>query len=75
MEAILFKRTTFLIIATSLAPNSPKGFDLSLARYKRTRELIKALKHSPAPLHCKASQCRTTMQALYKPNVMSGWLV
>ncbi|KAH9028371.1 Gtr1/RagA G protein conserved region-domain-containing protein [Lactarius pseudohatsudake] len=45
-EAILFERTTFLVIATSSSPDGPDGFDLSAARYERTSELIKALKHS-----------------------------
>ncbi|KAN0135371.1 Gtr1/RagA G protein conserved region domain containing protein [Lactarius tabidus] len=45
-EAILFERTTFLVIATSSPPDGPEGFDLSPERYERTSELIKALKHS-----------------------------
>ena len=45
-EAILFERTTFLVIATSSPPDGPEGFDLSAARYERTSEIIKALKHS-----------------------------
>lgn len=45
-EAILFERTTFLVIATSSPPDGPDGFDLSPERYERTSELIKALKHS-----------------------------
>lgn len=45
-EAILFERTTFLVIATSSPPDGPEGFDLGAARYERTSELIKALKHS-----------------------------
>lgn len=48
-EAILFERTTFLVIATSSPPDedSPDN-DLSPTRYERTSELIKALKHSCA---------------------------
>ncbi len=45
-EAILFERTTFLVIATSSPPDGPDGFNLSAERYERTSELIKALKHS-----------------------------
>ncbi|KAI0301196.1 Gtr1/RagA G protein conserved region-domain-containing protein [Multifurca ochricompacta] len=46
-EAILFERTTFLVIATSSPPDGPEGgLDLSPTRYERTSELIKALKHS-----------------------------
>jgi Ras-related GTP-binding protein A/B len=44
-EAILFERTTFLVIATS-SPPEPVNDDLSPTRYERTSELIKALKHS-----------------------------
>jgi Ras-related GTP-binding protein A/B len=44
-EAILFERTTFLVIATS-SPPGPVNDDLSPTRYERTSELIKALKHS-----------------------------
>lgn len=51
-EAILFERTTFLVIATSSPPDeaSPEQVksDLSPTRYERTSELIKALKHSCA---------------------------
>ncbi|KAN0118611.1 Gtr1/RagA G protein conserved region domain containing protein [Russula decolorans] len=51
-EAILFERTTFLVIATSSPPGegSPEQVknDLSPTRYERTSELIKALKHSCA---------------------------
>jgi Ras-related GTP-binding protein A/B len=48
-EAILFERTTFLVIATSAPPDSPDpANDLSSTRYERTSELIKALKHSCA---------------------------
>ena len=51
-EAILFERTTFLVIATSCPPDegSPEQVksDLSSTRYERTSELIKALKHSCA---------------------------
>jgi Ras-related GTP-binding protein A/B len=52
-EAILFERTTFLVIATSCPPDkegSPEQVksDLSPTRYERTSELIKALKHSCA---------------------------
>jgi Ras-related GTP-binding protein A/B len=45
-EAILFERTTFLVIATSSPPDDPEQADLSPTRYERTSELIKALKHS-----------------------------
>ncbi|KAI0248644.1 Gtr1/RagA G protein conserved region-domain-containing protein [Lactifluus subvellereus] len=45
-EAILFERTTFLVIATSSPPDGPEQVDLSPTRYERTSELIKALKHS-----------------------------
>jgi len=53
-EAILFERTTFLVIATSSPPDAPDAAetedagDLSPTRYERTSELIKALKHSCA---------------------------
>jgi Ras-related GTP-binding protein A/B len=50
-EAILFERTTFLVIATSAPPDEGSGqaaSDLSSTRYERTSELIKALKHSCA---------------------------
>jgi Ras-related GTP-binding protein A/B len=49
-EAILFERTTFLVIATSAPPSdsSENANDLSSTRYERTSELIKALKHSCA---------------------------
>ncbi|KAH9992054.1 Gtr1/RagA G protein conserved region-domain-containing protein [Russula vinacea] len=51
-EAILFERTTFLVIATSSPPNEGRpeqvSNDLSPTRYERTSELIKALKHSCA---------------------------
>lgn len=51
-EAILFERTTFLVIATSSPPNDGRPEqaknDLSPTRYERTSELIKALKHSCA---------------------------
>ena len=51
-EAILFERTTFLVIATSSPPDAPppeqEASDLSPTRYERTSELIKALKHSCA---------------------------
>jgi Ras-related GTP-binding protein A/B len=52
-EAILFERTTFLVIATSSPPDGedrPEQVksDLSPTRYERTSELIKALKHSCA---------------------------
>ncbi|KAI0269955.1 Gtr1/RagA G protein conserved region-domain-containing protein [Gloeopeniophorella convolvens] len=47
-EAVLFERTTFLVIATSSPPDGPAGADLSPTRYERTSELIKALKHSCA---------------------------
>jgi len=46
-EAILFERTTFLVLATSTpSDGSEKANDLSSTRYERTSELIKALKHS-----------------------------
>jgi Ras-related GTP-binding protein A/B len=49
-EAILFERTTFLVIATSSPPDEGRPDqvknDLSPTRYERTSELIKALKHS-----------------------------
>ena len=46
-SAILFERTTFLVIATSSPPDGPEqADDLSSTRYERTSELIKALKHS-----------------------------
>ena len=49
-EAILFERTTFLVIATSSPPDEVGSEqvknDLSPTRYERTSELIKALKHS-----------------------------
>jgi Ras-related GTP-binding protein A/B len=51
-EAILFERTTFLVIATSSPPDQSSHEqgknDLSPTRYERTSELIKALKHSCA---------------------------
>jgi Ras-related GTP-binding protein A/B len=49
-EAILFERTTFLVIATSApaSDSSENVNDLSSTRYERTSELIKALKHSCA---------------------------
>ena len=48
-EAILFERTTFLVIAISSPPDGPEqANDLSSTRYERTSELIKALKHSCA---------------------------
>jgi Ras-related GTP-binding protein A/B len=48
-EAILFERTTFLVIATSAPRDGPEqAGDLSSTRYERTSELIKALKHSCA---------------------------
>jgi Ras-related GTP-binding protein A/B len=49
-EAILFGRTTFLVIATSTPPDGPGQAvnDLSSTRYERTSGLIKALKHSCA---------------------------
>jgi Ras-related GTP-binding protein A/B len=51
IEAILFERTTFLVIDTSAPPDDAPGQapnDLSSSRYERTSELIKALKHSCA---------------------------
>jgi Ras-related GTP-binding protein A/B len=48
-EAILFGRTTFLVIVSSIpSPDDRPGHaanDLSSTRYERTGDLIKALKH------------------------------
>jgi Ras-related GTP-binding protein A/B len=44
-EVILFERTTFLVIATSIS-KSPSTPELDATRYERTSELVKAFKYS-----------------------------